>query len=227
MAETVVDSSITTLGIRHSCYGPRPLDWGQRDTHPLYELWKTLRPRYKQIVCDRWGDFWEFVDDVGERPTDRHMLCRHDALLTFDKNNCFWRAPRAPEINTGDAEGKRAYQREYMRDWYGRNPVYSKDKKLQRKHGITLADYNKMLADQNGVCAICKRPETAIDKRSGKPYVLAVDHCHRSNQIRGLLCTGCNTSIGLFRDDPNIIRAAAAYLERHADDSSGVTRIAA
>lgn len=85
---------------------------------------------------------------------------------------------------------------------------------LQRSFGISLADYQKMFVEQNGVCAICEQPET--DTRNGKAKWLAVDHDHVTDAVRGLVCQSCNTGIGKFGDDPERLRKAAAYLERHA-----------
>lgn len=64
----------------------------------------------------------------------------------------------------------------------------------QKKYGITIDEYNKMDSEQNSVCKICMNPETST--RDGKVLRLSVDHCHRTGVIRGLLCRGCNTSIG-------------------------------
>lgn len=64
-----------------------------------------------------------------------------------------------------------------------------KKKHLKRSYGITLDEYNKMLKDQGGVCKICKLP-----CKSGKN--LAVDHCHDTGTVRGLLCAKCNTNLG-------------------------------
>jgi hypothetical protein len=88
---------------------------------------------------------------------------------------------------------------------------------LQRKRklatfGITEERYDEILVSQNGVCAICRRPETIRPR--GRPSRLAVDHCHDTNAVRGLLCNVCNRAIGLLRDSPLLLRAAAEYLER-------------
>lgn len=88
-------------------------------------------------------------------------------------------------------------------------------KMLKRQYGITLDDYDRMLADQGGVCAICLLPETRT-MRSDSPQVraLAVDHDHVTGEIRGLLCFCCNTGIGKFGDSPDRLRAAAKYLSK-------------
>lgn len=84
---------------------------------------------------------------------------------------------------------------------------------LRRSFGLTLEQYDTRLVAQNGVCALCRRPETAVLK--GKLKRLAVDHDHLTGKVRGLLCSQCNTSLGMFGDDPSRLRAAADYLERH------------
>lgn len=64
-----------------------------------------------------------------------------------------------------------------------------------------------MLAEQRNVCAICKLPNVS-DK------AFAVDHCHKTGQVRGLLCSRCNLGLGLFQDDEETLREAARYVER-------------
>lgn len=63
-----------------------------------------------------------------------------------------------------------------------------------------------MLIEQEGLCAICRQPS---DGRR-----LDIDHDHKTDRVRGLLCRKCNLSIGKFEDDPNMLRRAAEYLER-------------
>ena len=86
------------------------------------------------------------------------------------------------------------------------NPLWQREKKL-KKYGLTLLDYDRMLREQNGGCAIC----------GGSPDVhkyFHVDHDHVTGIVRGLLCQACNTGIGKLRDDPSLLRRATAYLER-------------
>src|ERR1043166_3270839 len=84
-------------------------------------------------------------------------------------------------------------------------------KQALAKLGLTLADYNRMYDEQDGCCAICKEPESG-----NKNQKLSADHCHESGVFRGLLCNRCNRAMGLFRDDPEILEAAANYLRSHA-----------
>lgn len=81
------------------------------------------------------------------------------------------------------------------------------------KFKITPQDYERMLLDQNHTCAICRKPERVGHK--GKPRRLSIDHDHVTGKIRGLLCVHCNQAIGKLRDSPDLLRAAAAYIERN------------
>ncbi|MEQ1354518.1 MAG: endonuclease VII domain-containing protein [Candidatus Acidiferrum sp.] len=79
----------------------------------------------------------------------------------------------------------------------------------QRLYGVPLEVYRAKLAAQDGRCAICGGPP---GKRS-----LNVDHDHATGQVRDLLCAACNTGIGALRDDPELMRKAAEYIERHRE----------
>lgn len=77
----------------------------------------------------------------------------------------------------------------------------------KREYGVTEEQYNKLLNEQGGCCAICGQQEKSIKKVS-----LAVDHNHRSGKIRGLLCDTCNRGLGFFKDDPALLFKAIGYL---------------
>lgn len=79
---------------------------------------------------------------------------------------------------------------------------------LMYRYGITIDDYERMLDEQGGRCAIC-----ATDVPGSRNKVWSVDHCHTINKVRGLLCAHCNWGLGHFKDDPDRLRAAASYLQ--------------
>lgn len=83
-------------------------------------------------------------------------------------------------------------------------------KGLWELYKITLAEYQVMHDAQNGLCAICKLPTKG---RGQAKNTLAVDHNHTTGKIRGLLCTHCNTGLGLFRDDIQLLKEAINYLQ--------------
>lgn len=76
------------------------------------------------------------------------------------------------------------------------------------KYGITEDDYLKMFEAQKGVCKICKKPSPRIR--------LHIDHCHKKKNVRALLCENCNRGLGMFKDDPTILRLAIQYLKKYA-----------
>ncbi len=96
-----------------------------------------------------------------------------------------------------------------QKQWITDNPDYQMDWMLTSKYGVTLAMYNKMVDDQNGLCASCGCAEWRTDSRSGKMRNLCVDHDHETGAIRGLLCDDCNVAIGRLKDDP--YRAMSIY----------------
>ena len=79
------------------------------------------------------------------------------------------------------------------------------------KYGISIAQYEELLAKQDGRCAICGSPPDANGR--GAYSRLHIDHSHSTGKIRGLLCGRCNQGIGFMRDDPKLLRLAAAYLD--------------
>lgn len=76
-----------------------------------------------------------------------------------------------------------------------------------KRYGLTVEQYDTMLADQGSACAICRRTDPGARG-------WCVDHCHDTGQVRGILCMGCNSAIGHLSHDPDTLRAAIAYLER-------------
>jgi hypothetical protein len=97
----------------------------------------------------------------------------------------------------------------YGRKWRANNKERFRDHGLKANYGIPLGTYAKMLEAQGGKCAIC-----GTDKPGGRGERFHIDHDHATGAIRGLLCHGCNVSIGHLHHDVNILRAAIKYLLR-------------
>lgn len=91
-------------------------------------------------------------------------------------------------------------------------------KDVLNKHKISAEQYNEIFVRQNNLCAICNKAETRLG-RSGEICRLSIDHCHTTNKIRGLLCHDCNTGLGKFKDDKNLLLAAITYLESHKHEN--------
>lgn len=75
------------------------------------------------------------------------------------------------------------------------------------RYGLSVADYDRMLTAQKGRCAICDRKKLTARSRR-----LAVDHCHKSGRVRGLLCLACNSALGLLSESAERCEAMARYI---------------
>ena len=91
--------------------------------------------------------------------------------------------------------------------WIKNNPRRAKNNSLLKDHGITIEQYEMLFQKQDGKCAICLKHQTELRIR------LAVDHCHKTNKIRGLLCDTCNRGIGFLKEDKEILTKAINYLD--------------
>jgi hypothetical protein len=93
----------------------------------------------------------------------------------------------------------------WNKQWRERHPEEHKMIGLKNLYGISREDYSALILVQNKCCAICRLE-----------LKLSIDHCHRTNRVRGLLCKNCNTALGMLKDSPQLLRAAADYLEKWA-----------
>ena len=110
-----------------------------------------------------------------------------------------------------------------VRKWQLDNPEKYRaacERRALAKYGLTVDDYWALHDAQDGLCAICERPEVSIDTRTGEVFRLSVDHCHESGKVRGLLCHRCNRAIGLLDDDPDVLRKAIGYLLPHKEGAA-------
>lgn len=135
-----------------------------------------------------------------------------------------------------DKDIAKQYRKEYHAKWYQKNKEkrnaqiveYEKTKPiewrksigqkhhLKTRYGLTKEEYQSKLEKQNYCCAICGKDVTENIK--GKTHVaLTVDHNHNTGQIRDLLCHTCNTGLGYFKDDSNLLIRASKYLNKHIE----------
>lgn len=105
---------------------------------------------------------------------------------------------------------KRAYGKKY---WGNKTYEWKKDQHLKGVHGIRIHDFFRIKESQNGVCAICKRPEKATFR--GKVKELCVDHDHKTGNVRGLLCSNCNRSLGLIEENLDFIKGMSDYVIKY------------
>jgi len=97
----------------------------------------------------------------------------------------------------------------YVKRWKQANPAkraaYQRTSWLKRKYGLTQDDYAALLAKQSHLCKIC------LTSKPGKSG-WAIDHNHKTGNVRGILCQACNTALGLLKESSTIMTAAMAYL---------------
>lgn len=136
--------------------------------------------------------------DAQARYRDRHRdKIREKARLKREENR----------------EVYKAYHQNYYFTIEKNNPTTIERKNNTRrinKYGVTPEKYQEMLDEQSHVCAICGG--TNPDGRQ-----LFIDHCHKTNKVRGLLCTTCNSGIGYLDDSPEMLRRAWQYLCKHTE----------
>lgn len=190
---------------------------GIKKTHPLYNSWRYLiRFSPKEMVHPSWHtDFLQFIADIGERPSPKHRLYSADMSKPIGPDNFIWKKSLIHKVS---GEDEKTYAARYQRAHRAMNPEGYKAIDLKRLYGLSREQYQMMHDAQDGKCAICKEPETTIIR--GRQLTLAVDHCHATGAIRGLLCSACNPAIGAFRDRIDLLEAAIAYLRQNSVASS-------
>jgi hypothetical protein len=100
--------------------------------------------------------------------------------------------------------------------WDTKHPQRTNERKIKHnlgKFGLTPLQYEQMLQRQNGMCAICQTPPAG--QGHGSQSSLHIDHDHKTNRNRALLCGNCNRGLGMFQDNPNLLLLAAEYLKKH------------
>lgn len=95
--------------------------------------------------------------------------------------------------------------------------LMTKERQIKHQYGMSLQEYENLHLKQNGVCAICNKPESILSPDGSTPRNLAVDHCHTTGKVRGLLCQSCNTALGKFNDSISLLNKAALYIEKEGE----------
>jgi len=182
---------------------------GDKRCHPFYHLW--FERKQTNSLADIWrDDFWKFVSDIGIRPSRSHLLSRF-TIEPYGPGNFHWKETlkRRPDESKKDWHARKWASQQIL------HPGRERRRDLYRRFGLSIKEYDAMLSNQGGVCAICKRDETAIDGKLGSKKRLAVDHCHNRGQVRGLLCWNCNSALGKIEDSITTLKSMIAYLEKH------------
>ena len=152
------------------------------------------RREYALISTDKldlqWANIQQRFTKTEQRCTACMEMLPHDA---FHVDNTRKRSARYPKCRNCARADNAKWNRKSNR------------RRLLKKYDLSELDYHRLLVDQGGTCKICGGLCT-----SGKR--LAVDHCHKSGEVRGLLCRNCNLGLGHYRDNPKLLLLAAKYL---------------
>ena len=93
-------------------------------------------------------------------------------------------------------------------------PEANRARRIKHRYGITLAQYEAMVAQRGGRCDVCGQLPSAENTRAHWGGKLCIDHCHGTGSVRGLLCNNCNLAVG-YGKTPDTLERAAEYLRRH------------
>lgn len=166
----------------------------------------------------------EFFAMYNGKPWCWCKLCQRSSAKAYRRNNL----EKCRKQERKRRNENRKHVREVQRAWRAKNPEkqneynkrdyqrrkaqfveWNRSRSLKRLYGLTIEQYEEMYRSQNGCCAICGGINVAGRR-------LAVDHCHKTNRVRALLCNTCNTTIGTAKENPNILQQCIAYLSKHA-----------
>lgn len=109
---------------------------------------------------------------------------------------------------------KEKYKEQYKLG-YKKRPYTKRFGEILKKRGITFAQYNEILLKQGNKCAICQKHETRKCSKTSNILRLCIDHCHKTNKVRGLLCSNCNSGIGKLGDSIEQLQSAINYLQEY------------
>lgn len=101
-----------------------------------------------------------------------------------------------------------------QQDKRNKNPIKERLRKI-KEYKITEDQYKEMFLSQDNKCAICNNSEKSLTNKGDRFKNLAIDHCHSTNKVRGLLCINCNQALGKVKDNIEILKSMIAYLEKH------------
>jgi len=177
-------------------------------------------------VCKKHGELTK--DQIREersqgKITVRCLACRKETHnKTFEKHRekrmqsiARWKRENRDYLNARERADRLANpekHKKWERDERLRNGKNITLRVITSRRGITVQTYNEMLERIDNKCEICGNEETRKNP-DGRTTRLCIDHCHKTEKIRGMLCHSCNTGIGKFKDDIELLQKAIEYLK--------------
>ena len=152
----------------------------------------NLDPAVTEIKCSKCKQLLPLLSFSVAARSNRHPYCKL----------CMSKANKISKIKN----------RETYEKYKIKTRLKAREKSMIQKYGLTLDQYKIMHNTQNGLCKICGNCETALQPNGSEIKDLCIDHCHKTNKIRGLLCHNCNAGLGHFFDNVNSLKSAIEYL---------------
>jgi hypothetical protein len=179
-----------------------------RDPKLLAYLVEHAHEDLISLPVEEQAEFWQWC------PRGRHP----EALTCFSASRrgktgyCLaCDSERVRGVSAAFTPEQRADKVRRTREWREANPEKALALEL-KKYGLTVADYYRMLDEQNGVCKACGEPESRKGQ-DGEPVALHIDHCHETGRVRGLLCNRCNMALGYARESVKVLAGLINYIE--------------
>lgn len=148
----------------------------------------------------------ELAAQTPEERAERKRVLQNRATRRYQQKNQIILNAKARASRAANPERHREYMRNNRRKNPDKQAAYIRKHRYKKLFQITIEEYNAMEIVQGGRCGICRR-----DKPGGRGR-WHIDHCHRTGRVRKLLCTHCNTGLGRFYDDPDLLQRAIDYL---------------
>ena len=173
-----------------------------------------------------WMDFWKFYEDVGEKPSSEHYLRKKDPSKPYSKDNFEWiehikKRPDEDELTWKKRKWQQRLKLKPSLKEYG-----GLFRELLKATGISLEEYSIIYLEksiaQKDHCAICNNLETKFNHRSNKTSRLALDHCHKSNKLRDLLCSRCNRALGKMEESIEYLNSMIQYIQKYIITPTGI-----
>lgn len=167
--------------------------------------------------CSETKPLTEFQKE-GDRRRAQCKACRKAVWRTTEESRAKRRAQYA--LNREEILAKQKAWRDQHPERVKTHNATNRAKNPGRQYGLSKEQYESLAEEHQGLCAICKKPESVVHARTGEVQALAVDHDHAccpgvkscGRCVRGLLCRACNTGLGMFGDDEDRLGAALQYL---------------
>jgi hypothetical protein len=195
-------------------------DWKPKST-PRHAMLECDSTKHRCTGCDQ----IKIVTDFPKNPETpcgydpRCKLCRHTARrermgAVLEKPRCKTNEEKVQRLKNSQVQYKRLYPE--------RLKLTHRSSKLKYNFKLSLDQFVWLLESQNGLCFLCKMPESRVDSRTGITMNLSVDHDHRccnasgkscGNCVRHLLCSMCNTILGYIEAKPNQVWRYADYVD--------------